>query len=217
MIEIFPSCLAPRDQLATARRSANRNSFLRHVLSSTPWPEFSTPVPLIGRSSALIPLRCVESSKRWIFRALTVLLLTVLGLTGCAESTKQNENLAAQRAIEFARIVLVNKDFDQGYELLSDGGKRHISLAKFQETMIRLHPGGFPSTVTAKEYQPMPGENALWIYLNGQNPETHYRLTMEATASGDYKVLTIDSGAVGRMFSSGSEKKELSQPFSTAH
>jgi hypothetical protein len=152
-----------------------------------------------------------------IFRVLTAYLLTIVGLTGCAESIKQDENLAAQRAIEFARIVLVNKNFDQGYDLLSDGGKRHISLAKFKETMARLHPRGFPTSVTAKEYQPMPGENALWIYLNGQNPEMHYRLTMEATPSGDYKVLTIDSGAVGRMFSSGSDKKELSEVFSTPH
>jgi hypothetical protein len=153
--------------------------------------------------------------QRWIFPVSAACLLAVIWLTGCAGSTKQDENLAAQRAIEFARIVLVNKDFDQGYELLSDGGKRHISLAKFKETMARLHPRGFPTTVTAKEYQPMPGENALWIYLNGQNPEMHYRLTMEATASGDYKVLTIDSGAVGRMFSSASDKKELSKVFST--
>ena len=153
--------------------------------------------------------------KRSILHALAACLLAVMWFTGCAESIKQDENLAAQRAIEFARIVLVNKDFDQGYELLADGGKRHISSAKFKETMIRLHPRGFPTTVTAKEYQVMPGENALWIYLNGQNPEMHYRLTMEATPSGDYKVLTIDSGAVGRMFSSASDKNELSKVFST--
>jgi hypothetical protein len=157
------------------------------------------------------------SRKRAIFRALTTSLLTVVWLTGCAESTRQDENLAAQRAIEFAQIVLVNKNFDQGYELLSEGGKRHISLAKFKETMTRLHPRGFPTGVTAKEFQPMPGENALWIYLTGQNPEDqfHYRLTMEATASGDYKVLTLDSGVVGRMFSSSSEKKEFSKVIST--
>jgi hypothetical protein len=153
--------------------------------------------------------------KQSMFGALMGCLLTVIWFTGCAESIKQDENLAAQRAIEFARIVLVDKKFDQGYELLSDSGKRHISLAKFKETMTRLHPRGFPTTVTAKEYQPMPGENALWIYLNGQNPEMHYRLTMEATASGDYKILTIDSGAVGRMFSSASDKKELSEVVST--
>ena len=153
--------------------------------------------------------------KRSILHALAGCLLAVVWLTGCAKSIKQDENLAAQRAVEFAGIVLVNRDFERGYELLSEGGKRHISLAKFKETMIRLHPRGFPSTVTAKEYQVMPGENALWIYLDGQNPEMHYRLTMEATASGDYKVLTIDSGAVGRIFSSASDRKELSKDFST--
>ena len=153
--------------------------------------------------------------RRATFRALITCLLTVVLLAGCAESTKQDENLAGQRAIEFAQIVLVNKNFDQGYQLLSDGGKRHISLAKFKETMTRLHPRGFPTSVTAKEYQPMPGENALWIYLTGENPEAHYRLTMEATASGDYKVLTLDSGVVGRMFPSSSEKKEFSKVIST--
>jgi hypothetical protein len=155
--------------------------------------------------------------KRSMFRALTMSLVAVVWLTGCAESTKQDENLAAQRAIEFAQIVLVNKNFEQGYQLLSDGGKRHISLAKFKETMTRLHPRGFPTSVTAKEYQPMPGENALWIYLRGQNPEDqfNYRLTLEATPSGDYKVLTLDSGVVGRMFSSSSEKKVFSKAIST--
>ena len=153
--------------------------------------------------------------KRTLFRALTGCLITVVWLTGCAKSIKQDENLAAQRAIEFARLVLVDKNFDQGYELLSDNGKRHISSAKFKETMTRLHPRGFPTGVTAKEYQPMPGENALWIYLNGENPEMHYRVTMEASPSGDYKVLTIDSGVVGRIFSSASDKKEFSQVIRT--
>ena len=153
--------------------------------------------------------------KRPIFRALTMSLVAIVWLTGCAESTKQDENLAAQRAIEFAQIVLVNKNFDQGYQLLSDGGKRHISPGKFKETMTRLHPSGFSTSVTAKEYQPMPGENALWIYLTGENPEAHYRLTMEATAFGDYKVLTLDSGGVGRMFPLSSDKKEFSKVIST--
>jgi len=153
--------------------------------------------------------------KRSIFRRLTTCLLTAVWLIGCAESTKQDENLAGQRAIEFAQIVLVNKNFDQGYQLLSDSGKRHISLEKFKETMTRLHPRGFPTSVTAKEYQPMPGENALWIYLTGESPEGHYRLTMEATASGDYKVLTVDSGGVGRLFPSSSDKKAFSKVIST--
>ena len=153
--------------------------------------------------------------QRSIFRTLAASLLIVVWCISCAKSTKQDENLAAQRAIEFAEIVLINKNFDHGYQLLSEGGKRHIPLVKFKDAVTRLHPSGFPASVTAKEYQPMPGENAVWIYLSGENPEVHYRVTMEATESGDYKVLTLDSGGVGRMFSSSSDRKELSQVIRT--
>ena len=145
-----------------------------------------------------------------------MLALSVL-VAGCAESTKHDENLAAKRAIEFAQVTLINKNLDKGYELLAAGGKRHISLDKFKETVTRLHPRGFPTKITAKEYQPMPGEKAMWIYLTGQNGEDQfqYRLTMEVTDNGDYKVLTLDNGMVGRFFSTSSEKKPFLQPIST--
>lgn len=146
------------------------------------------------------------------------LMLALCALVAsCAESTQHDENLAAKRAIEFAQVTLVDKNLDKGYQLLAAGGKRHISLGKFKETVTRLHPRGFPAKVTAKEYQPMPGEKALWIYLTGQNAEDQfqYRLTMEATANGDYKVLTFDSGVVGRFFSPVSEKKPFVKPVST--
>jgi len=138
-------------------------------------------------------------------------------VASCAESTQHDENLAAKRAIEFAQVTLVDKNFDKGYELLAAGGKRHVSLDKFKETVTRLHPRGFPAKVTAKEYQPMPGEKALWIYLNGENGDEqfHYRLTMEANDNGDYKVLTLDNGLVGRFFSPSSEKKPFAKPIST--
>ena len=152
-------------------------------------------------------------------RLLTYSLMLVLcGLAAsCAKSTQHDENLAAKRAIEFAEVTLVNKNFDKGYELLAAGGKRHISLDKFKETVTRLHPRGFPTKITAKEYQPMPGEKAMWIYLTGQNGEDQfqYRFTMEAMDNGDYKVLTLDNGMVGRFFSPSSEKKPFVNPMST--
>ena len=136
---------------------------------------------------------------------------------GCADVVKHDEKLAGRRAIEFAQAVLVNKNFAKGYELLADGGKRHIPMEKFVESMKRLHPRGFPTRVTAKEFQPMPGENAMWIYLVGQNSEDQfqYRIIMEATGNGDYKVLNIDNGQVGKFFSSGSDKHTFTNPIST--
>jgi hypothetical protein len=112
---------------------------------------------------------------------------------------------------------LIEKNFSKGYELLDAGGKRHVSRDKLEETITRLHPRGYPARVTAKEYQPMPGENAIWIYLVGQNSEDQfqYRATMKADGNGDYKVLTLDSGAVGRFFSPTSEKQSFKNPVST--
>jgi hypothetical protein len=135
----------------------------------------------------------------------------------CAETIKHDEKLAGRRAIEFAQAVLINKNFDKGYELLADGGKRHIPAEKFIESMQRLHPRGFPTRVTAKEYEPMPGENAMWIYLVGQNSEDQfqYRVTVEATGNGDYKVLNIDNGQVGKFFHAGSGKQSFANPIST--
>jgi hypothetical protein len=148
-----------------------------------------------------------------IRRRLLIIGLITLVLASCAGTVKHDETLAAKRAIEFAQFVFIDKNFAKGYELLSDGGKRHLSLEKFKETLTRMHPRSFPTKVTATEFQPMPGEKAIWIYLAGQNTEEQfqYRLTMEATDTGDYRVLTFDTGVVGRMFSPLSEK----QPFKT--
>jgi hypothetical protein len=141
----------------------------------------------------------------------------LLAMASCAGSVQHDETRAAKRAIEFAHLVFIDKNFAKGYELLSDGGKRHLPLEKFKETVTRMHPRSFPTKVTATEFQPMPGEKAIWIYLAGQNAEEQfqYRLTMEATDNGDYKVLTFDSGVVGRMFSPLSEKKPFKTTIST--
>jgi len=156
-----------------------------------------------------------EPRQSWaILRGLIIFLLLI---DGCAQSVKHDETAAARRAIEFAQAAFVDRKFDQAYELLSAGGKRHLSPQKFKETVTRMHTRGFPTKVTAKEFQPMPGENAIWIYLVGQNSEDQfgYRLTMESDGHGDYKVLTFDSGVVGRMFSPLSEKQPFTTTFST--
>jgi hypothetical protein len=144
-------------------------------------------------------------------------LSALLAMASCAQSVQHDETRAAKRAIDFAQLVFIDKNFAKGYELLSDGGKRHLPLEKFKETVTRMHPRSFPTKVTATEFQPMPGEKAIWIYLAGQNAEEQfqYRLTMELTDNGDYKILTFDTGVVGRMFSPLSEKKPFKTTIST--
>jgi hypothetical protein len=88
--------------------------------------------------------------------ALIALAMTVV-LMSCGDSMKHDEGLAGTRAIEFAQAVFVDRNFEKGYDLLSDGGKRHLSREKLKETVTRTHPRGFPAKVTATEFQPMPG------------------------------------------------------------
>lgn len=126
-----------------------------------------------------------------------MLWLLTVSVMSCAESVKHDETLAAKRALEFARIVFIDKNLEKGYELLSDSGKRHIPFDKFKQTIVSMNPRGYPTKVIATEYEPMPGEQAIYIFLRGQNgdEQINYRITLEGTAATDYKVLKIDQGA----------------------
>ncbi len=130
----------------------------------------------------------------------------MLALVGCG-SVQHDENLAAKRAVEFAKVTFIQHDLKKGYALLSDNTKRHVPFEKFQELVTKLHPRGFPTKVTATEYEPMRGEKAIYIYLTGENPHEQfdYVFTMEGTASDDYRVLKVDTGS-GFHVSIGKEK-----------
>src|SRR5258707_6470261 len=125
------------------------------------------------------------------------LLLFMVWAIGCSKPIELDEHLAAKRAVEFARVVLIDKNLERGYELLSDGGKRHVPLDKFKQTIVSMNARGYPSRVTATDYEPMPGEQAIYIFLRGQtgDEQFNYRVTLEGTAATDYKVLKIDQGA----------------------
>jgi hypothetical protein len=126
------------------------------------------------------------------------LLVFAIGLAGCVESYKHDAVLAGKRAAEFAQVAFIRQDFDSGYALLSDAAKRYVSPEKFKETVSRLHPRTHPKSVTATEYEPMPGEKAVYIFLLGENTgeRFYYMLTMEGTAATDYKVSRLTRGEV---------------------
>lgn len=117
-----------------------------------------------------------------------------LSLMSCMGSFDHDAASAGNKAEEFARITFVEGDLKNGYDLLADGTKRYVSLGRFKEVVLKLHPHAFPKTVTASEYEPMPGEKAIYIFLAGENAGArfYYRLTMEGTAATGYKVLRFD-------------------------
>jgi hypothetical protein len=141
----------------------------------------------------------------WIAAAL------VVALTSCAESVQHDEVSAAKSAIEFARVVFFEKNSEKGYEMLSDGGKRHVPLDKFKQTIAAMHPRDYPNKVTAREFEPMAGEKAIYIFLTGENTDEQfsYRVTLEGTAATGYKVLKVDQGMT---FPSLSNQKQSFKP-----
>jgi hypothetical protein len=137
-------------------------------------------------------------------------LICATTFSACAKSFEHDQQLAARRAEEFARVAFVAKDFAKGYALLSESGRRYVPLDKFTETIVKSHPRSYPTKITATEYEPMSGEEAIYIYLIGENGSEHfyYTVTLAGTAVTDYKVTRFSRGS--GPFGSGGSRQRLS-------
>ena len=162
------------------------------------------------RQSVLV--RQGRSHANQTVRLCLVTIALVATLASCAESVKHDEVRAAKQALEFSRILFFEKDLDKAYDLLADGGKRHVPREKFKQSIAAMHPRNYPTKVTAIEYEPMADEKAIYIFLTGQNNEDqfNYRVTMEGTAASGYKVLKIDRGT--GFFTLASKKQAFKPP-----
>jgi hypothetical protein len=128
------------------------------------------------------------------FRIWLIAAVLAAGLSGCSEPIRHNDSLARQRALEFAEVALVRRDFDKGYALLSNGAKSHVPPEKFRETLSRLHEDGYPTKITATGLKAMFNEKAVYVYLTGEasGKSFQYTITLEGTAASDYKVSIVN-------------------------
>jgi hypothetical protein len=149
------------------------------------------------------------------FKAYALAALALTMLAGCAESVKHDEILAAKRALEFGQAVFVEKNLDKGYALLADSGRRHVPRDNFKQSLAAMHARGYPTKLSATEYEPMAGEKAIYIFVRGQNSEEQfmYRLTMEGSAAAEYRVLKIDQGT--GFFTLSNKKQAFKPPLTT--
>ena len=140
------------------------------------------------------------------------LFVVATALAGCAESVKHDQERAAKRALEFGKVALVEKNFDRAYDLLAEGGRRHVPREKFRQSISSMHTQNYPTKLTATDYEPMADEEAIYIFVRGQNSEDQfqYRFTMTGNASNDYKVLKIDQGT--GFFTLASKKQPFKPP-----
>lgn len=126
-----------------------------------------------------------------IRRCLIATILS-LGIISCSP-VRHDENLAKRRALEFAEVVLVRHNIEQGYAQLADSAKHYVSEEKFRETISRLHPDGYPTRIAVTGYKPLFNDKAVYVFLTGEGAgkEFQYILTLEGTAETDYRVSII--------------------------
>jgi hypothetical protein len=117
-------------------------------------------------------------------------------MVSCMNVIVHDQNSAARAATEFARIAFVDRDYTKAFSLLAPRSRPYITLEKLSETIPKMHPKSFPSQVTATEYEPMPGQSGMTIYVkgDGEGEEFFYRLVMDGDASSGYQVSGLFRG-----------------------
>ena len=101
-----------------------------------------------------------------------------------------DEDKAAAQAVQFANVAFVQQDFLSACLLFEGPPKIVYSVEMITKSIKNLHPSEYPSVVVAREFEPMPGQESMNIYLYGEseNEMFYYRLNMHGTASSGYRV-----------------------------
>lgn len=124
---------------------------------------------------------------------LCLFLFSVIFSPSCITVLKHNQDKAAAEAEKFANLAFIQNDFQSAYNILVDEAKTSMSVNEFTSFIEGLHPNGYPSNVSAVEYEPIPGQPAMNIYLHGQDTKEtyYYRFVMLGTEAKGYKVTGI--------------------------
>lgn len=141
----------------------------------------------------------VNSESYWFIRAndikklvlYSAMLLLVVGCKGKREVGRDERNMAFDRALDFAEVAFFQRDYVKAYLLVSEDSK--ATFEEFSSGIDKMHPKGFPTAVRATEYEPVPGEEKINIFLHGKgdDEEFYYRFVMEGTKERNYKVFSL--------------------------
>lgn len=101
-----------------------------------------------------------------------------------------DEQAAAKSAAKFADLAFVQSDYAGARALLLPQLEQATAGDKLAADLSKLHPKGHPSEVRAIEFEPLPGQRAMLIYLKGtqDDEEFFYRLLMVGDQGAGYKV-----------------------------
>jgi hypothetical protein len=101
-----------------------------------------------------------------------------------------DEQAAANSAAKFADLAFVQSDYLGAHALLSPQLEHGTADGKLAAEVGKMHPKGRPSEVKAIEFEPLPGQRAMNIYLKGtrSDEEFFYRLLTVGDKAAGYKV-----------------------------
>jgi hypothetical protein len=105
--------------------------------------------------------------------------------------------MAAEGAEKFARLAFVEGNAREAYELIWDEGKQRMSFDSAAKTLVEMNKAGRPSHVDATEYEPVPGQPAMSVFLHGtgETGDFYYRLMMMGTEDTGYHVADFYKGS----------------------
>jgi hypothetical protein len=131
------------------------------------------------------------------YSRILLLMALLVASTDCTfHASKQDPERAATSAVEFAKAALINRDFDKAYSLLDSEVQSNASKETFAKILSEMNSKGSPIVITATEFEPIPGQEGMNIYLNGEagSEKFHYRVLMKGNGEAGYKPAGILRG-----------------------
>jgi hypothetical protein len=119
---------------------------------------------------------------------ISALLSVVLAFSCTARVLRHDQAVAAAKAEEFLVYAVLKQDFGAAHRMLRDDAKVRIGEAVLAEAVREQHPHGYPTSVRATEYEPVPGQAAIQIFLIGEkdSEKFYYRIPMVGTVDSGY-------------------------------
>lgn len=114
-------------------------------------------------------------------------------LSSCLYYINHNEDMAAVESVKFAKAAFVEQNFVKAHGMLPKETDAKFTSDSLKDMVTKMHPNSYPKTITAIEFERLPGKKAMLIYLYGENEEEkfYYRLTMAGTSDSGYKVYEL--------------------------
>ena len=84
----------------------------------------------------------------------------------------------------------VKSDFAAAYSLIDPELQKTVSVERLKDEVAKMHPNDRPASLKAIEYEPIPSQHAMNIYLKGtlDKGEFFYRLMLTGDQESGYKI-----------------------------